>query len=93
MSSKSFKNAHLFVVYNSFSQEEDMDPEMREYRKKMEEQKRLREKILQEKENRRKQAAMEKMGDESRVDSRNGNSQCGFCTYLYILNKILYSNN
>lgn len=37
-----------------------MDPEMREYRKKMEEQKRLREKILREKENRRKLAAMEK---------------------------------
>lgn len=33
---------------------------MREYRKKMEEQKRLREKILREKENRRKMAAMEK---------------------------------
>ena len=33
---------------------------MREYRKKMEEQKRLREKILREKENRRKIAAMEK---------------------------------
>lgn len=37
-----------------------MDPEEREYRKKMEEQKRLREKILREKENRRKLAAMEK---------------------------------
>ena len=52
-------------------QEEDADPEMREYRKKMEEQKRLREKILQEKENRRKQAAMEKTVDETKGDSRN----------------------
>ncbi|XP_043282821.1 putative mediator of RNA polymerase II transcription subunit 12 isoform X2 [Venturia canescens] len=50
--------------------EEDVDPEMREYRKKMDEQKRLREKILQEKENRRKQAAMEKSGDESRENSK-----------------------
>ena len=47
-------------------QEEDTDPEMREYRKMMEEQKRLREKILQEKENRRKQAAMEKIVDETK---------------------------
>lgn len=46
---------------------------MREYQKKMEEQKRLREKILQEKENRRKQAAMEKQGDESRDVKTAGN--------------------
>lgn len=36
---------------------------MREYRKKMEEQRRLREKILQEKENRRKQAALDRQDD------------------------------
>lgn len=42
---------------------------MQEYRKKMEEQKRLREKILREKENRRKMAAMEKQNDESKNES------------------------
>lgn len=50
-----------------------MDPEMRDYRKKMEEQKRLREKILQEKENRRKQAALDKQVDESKNTKNNGN--------------------
>ncbi|KAK0176519.1 hypothetical protein PV328_000648 [Microctonus aethiopoides] len=54
---------------------DDSDPEMREYQKKMEEQKRLREKILQEKENRRKQAAMEKQGDESRDVKTADNGQ------------------
>lgn len=42
---------------------------MQEYRKKMEEQKRLREKILREKENRRKMAAMEKQNENANVDS------------------------
>ena len=45
-----------------------MDPEMREYHKKMEEQKRLREKILREKENRRKLAAMEKQKPQASTD-------------------------
>ncbi|XP_029052996.2 RNA-binding protein 33-like [Osmia bicornis bicornis] len=49
--------------------DEDNDPEMQEYRKKMEEQKRLREKILREKENRRKMAAMEKQNEEAKIDS------------------------
>lgn len=42
---------------------------MREYRKKVEEQKRLREKILREKENRRKIAAMEKAGGNVNANS------------------------
>lgn len=42
---------------------------MQEYRKKMEEQKRLREKILREKENRRKMAAMEKQNEETKIDA------------------------
>ncbi|XP_063988894.1 RNA-binding protein 33-like isoform X2 [Diachasmimorpha longicaudata] len=54
--------------------EEEMDPEEREYRKKMEEQKRLREKILQEKENRRKQAALERHGEDSK-DLKNNDHQ------------------
>ena len=41
-------------------QKDEIDAEMKEYEKKMEEQKRLREKIIQEKENRRKLAAIEK---------------------------------
>ncbi|KAL2719029.1 RNA-binding protein 33-like isoform X1 [Vespula squamosa] len=45
-------------------EDKEEDPEMREYRKKMEEQKRLREKILREKENRRKMAAMEKQNEQ-----------------------------
>ncbi|XP_011699649.1 PREDICTED: RNA-binding protein 33-like [Wasmannia auropunctata] len=49
--------------------EEDSDPEMQEYRKKMEEQKRLREKLLREKENRRKMAAIEKQNEGARTDS------------------------
>ncbi|XP_011502565.1 PREDICTED: rho GTPase-activating protein gacZ-like [Ceratosolen solmsi marchali] len=48
--------------------EDEMDPEMKEYRKKMEEQKRLREKILREKENRRKLAAMEKQSTQLSTD-------------------------
>lgn len=42
---------------------------MQEYRKKMEEQKRLREKLLREKENRRKMAAMEKQNEDGKFDS------------------------
>lgn len=49
-----------------------MDPEMQDYEKKLEEQKRLREKILQEKENRRKQAAMNKQIDESKNTKNPG---------------------
>ncbi|XP_031827022.1 uncharacterized protein LOC116424580 isoform X2 [Nomia melanderi] len=49
--------------------DEESDPEMEEYRKKMEEQKRLREKILREKENRRKMAAMEKQNEEAKNES------------------------
>lgn len=41
---------------------------MQEYRKKMEEQKRLREKLLREKENRRKMAAMEKQNENTKLD-------------------------
>lgn len=41
---------------------------MQEYRKKMEEQKRLREKILREKENRRKMAAIEKHSEDVKGD-------------------------
>lgn len=42
---------------------------MQEYRKKMEEQKRLREKLLREKENRRKMAAIEKQNEDAKTDS------------------------
>ncbi|XP_008557201.1 serine/arginine repetitive matrix protein 2 [Microplitis demolitor] len=56
------------------TREEDVDPEMREYRKKMEEQKRLREKLLQEKENRRKKAALEKI-DETKDQKTTDNIQ------------------
>lgn len=49
-----------------------MDPEMREYRRKMEEQKRLRERILREKENRRKMAAMEKTNTPSTESNSTG---------------------
>lgn len=41
---------------------------MQEYRKKMEEQKRLREKLLREKENRRKMAAIEKQNEDAKID-------------------------
>ncbi|XP_053994594.1 RNA-binding protein 33-like isoform X1 [Hylaeus volcanicus] len=54
---------------NSEKKDEENDPEMQEYRKKMEEQKRLREKILREKENRRKMAAMEKQNEETKNDN------------------------
>ncbi|XP_076277476.1 uncharacterized protein LOC143207672 isoform X3 [Lasioglossum baleicum] len=53
--------------------DEENDPEMEEYRKKMEEQKRLREKILREKENRRKMAAMEKQSEEAKTESNASN--------------------
>ncbi|XP_074097537.1 uncharacterized protein LOC141526410 [Cotesia typhae] len=56
------------------SREDDLDPEMREYRQKMEEQKRLREKLLQEKENRRKKAAMDKI-DETKDQQTADNVQ------------------
>ncbi|XP_072758175.1 uncharacterized protein [Anoplolepis gracilipes] len=55
--------------------DEDNDPEMQEYRKKMEEQKRLREKILREKENRRKMAAMEKQNEDVKIDSNTAVSE------------------
>ncbi|XP_076233470.1 uncharacterized protein LOC143178597 isoform X2 [Calliopsis andreniformis] len=54
---------------NNEKKDEEYDPEMLEYRKKMEEQKRLREKILREKENRRKMAAMEKQNEETKNES------------------------
>ncbi|XP_033365703.1 uncharacterized protein LOC117242832 isoform X2 [Bombus vosnesenskii] len=54
---------------NNDKKDEENDPEMQEYRKKMEEQKRLREKILREKENRRKMAAMEKQNDETKNEN------------------------
>lgn len=59
--------SHSTVFQNcELLQDEENDPEMQEYRKKMEEQKRLREKVLREKENRRKMAAMEKQNDEAK---------------------------
>lgn len=54
-----------FCVLQAYENE---DPEMREYRKKLEEQKRLREKFLREKENRRKIAAMEKQYDKEKAE-------------------------
>ncbi|XP_066597147.1 RNA-binding protein 33-like [Prorops nasuta] len=57
------------VKTTEINNEEDAeDPEMQEYRKKMEEQKRLREQILKEKENRRKMAAL-KQNDEQNESS------------------------
>lgn len=53
---------------------------MREYRKKMEEQKRLREKLLREKENRRKMAAMEKQNENMKIDSN-----ASMCTIIIVL--------
>ncbi|XP_014227651.1 serine/threonine-protein kinase prpf4B-like isoform X2 [Trichogramma pretiosum] len=58
------KNAEENII-----KEEELDPEMKEYRMKMEEQKRLREKIILEKENRRKLAAMEKNKSEHSTNS------------------------
>lgn len=52
-------------------EEEETDPDMVEYKRKMEDQKRLREKILREKENRRKLAAMEK--EKGEAASTTGN--------------------
>ncbi|XP_043529794.1 uncharacterized protein LOC122539176 isoform X3 [Frieseomelitta varia] len=61
---------------NNDKKDEENDPEMQEYRKKMEEQKRLREKVLREKENRRKMAAMEKQNDEAKNENTlNENTQ------------------
>ncbi|XP_015601189.1 RNA-binding protein 33 isoform X2 [Cephus cinctus] len=59
----------LSEVNSEKKEEENDDPEMREYREKMEEQKRLREKLLREKENRRKLAAKEKQGEDGKPDS------------------------
>ncbi|XP_076754130.1 uncharacterized protein LOC143425311 isoform X3 [Xylocopa sonorina] len=58
---------------NNEKKDEDSDPEMQEYRKKMEEQKRLREKILREKENRRKMAALEKQNEEAKNENSTSN--------------------
>ncbi|XP_076642361.1 uncharacterized protein LOC143353150 isoform X2 [Halictus rubicundus] len=58
---------------SSEKKDEENDPEMEEYRKKMEEQKRLREKILREKENRRKMAAMEKQSEEAKTENNASN--------------------
>lgn len=55
---------------------------MQEYRKKMEEQKRLREKILREKENRRKMAAMEKQNENTNVDSNAGKLNYYLCIIM-----------
>ncbi|KAJ8666862.1 hypothetical protein QAD02_008524 [Eretmocerus hayati] len=59
------------ITEKAVDQEEELDPEMREYRKKMEEQKLLREKILRAKENRRKLAAMQKQNSSSPNDVVN----------------------
>lgn len=59
---------------------------MQEYRKKMEEQKRLREKLLREKENRRKMAAMEKQNEDVKTDSNiAGNCNLFFFVHIYIV--------
>lgn len=58
-------------------EDKEEDPEMREYRKKMEEQKRLREQILREKENRRKMAAMEKQNEQiNKVETSFVGTEC-----------------
>lgn len=62
-------SSHCTVFQNCELLQDDEDPEMQEYRKKMEEQKRLREKVLREKENRRKMAAMEKQNDEAKNEN------------------------
>lgn len=54
---------------------------MQEYRKKMEEQKRLREKLLREKENRRKLAAMEKQNENARNDP-SAAGECSLSTHV-----------
>lgn len=54
---------------------------MQEYRKKMEEQKRLREKLLREKENRRKMAAMEKQNEDTKIDSNTAGKLIVINTY------------
>lgn len=61
---------------------------MQEYRKKMEEQKRLREKLLREKENRRKMAAIEKQNEDAKTDS---NTAAGKLHY-YLQSTILWCN-
>ncbi|CAB0041279.1 unnamed protein product [Trichogramma brassicae] len=64
-----FKSEPQWSHKNEHLEEEELDPEMKEYRMKMEEQKRLREKIILEKENRRKLAAMEKNKSEHSTNS------------------------
>lgn len=61
---------------------------MEEYRKKMEEQKRLRETILREKENRRKMAAMEKQSEEN----KNEIDESGWYYILWVLLRIILKN-
>lgn len=56
---------------------------MQEYRKKMEEQKRLREKLLREKENRRKMAAIEKQNEDTKIDSNTIAGKLHY--YFYIM--------
>lgn len=56
---------------------------MQEYRKKMEEQKRLREKLLREKENRRKMAAIEKQNEDAKIDSTSIAAGKSFLQILY----------
>jgi len=56
---------------------------MQEYRKKMEEQKRLREKLLREKENRRKMAAIEKQNEDTKIDSNTIAGKLYY--YFYIM--------
>ncbi|XP_058795052.1 RNA-binding protein 33-like isoform X2 [Phymastichus coffea] len=66
---------HIEKPFEKEEKEEEMDPEMREYRRKMEEQKRLRERILREKENRRKMAAMEKTNATSAESNSSENTK------------------
>lgn len=57
---------------------------MQEYRKKMEEQKRLREKLLREKENRRKMAAIEKQNEDAKTDSNIAAGKLYFISVYHI---------
>lgn len=58
---------------------------MQEYRKKMEEQKRLREKLLREKENRRKMAAIEKQNEDAKIDLNTAAGKLYYHLYNYII--------
>ncbi|XP_015174937.1 PREDICTED: RNA-binding protein 33-like isoform X2 [Polistes dominula] len=65
------------AVEEKKEEDKEEDPEMREYRKKMEEQKRLREQILKEKENRRKMAAMEKQNEQiNKIETNFVGTEC-----------------